>query len=34
MPRPRTLDVISVPEFGGIVRRIRGHFNATSGVEA
>jgi NitT/TauT family transport system ATP-binding protein len=34
MPRPRALDVISVPEFGAIVRRIRAHFNATGGVEA
>ena len=34
IPRPRALDVISVPEFGGIVRRIRAHFNAKSGVEA
>jgi len=34
MPRPRGLDVTSVPEFGTIVRRIRAHFNAKSGVEA
>jgi NitT/TauT family transport system ATP-binding protein len=34
IPRPRALDVISVPEFGGIVRRIRAHFNAKNGMEA
>src|SRR5262249_13651393 len=34
MPRPRGLDVTSVPEFGTIVRRIRAHFNAKSGMEA
>ncbi|HEX4803155.1 MAG TPA: ATP-binding cassette domain-containing protein, partial [Myxococcaceae bacterium] len=34
LPRPRGLDVISVPEFGAIVRRIRAHFSAKSGVEA
>src|SRR5262249_31190167 len=34
IPGPRALDLISVPEFGGIVRRIRAHFNAKGGVEA
>ena len=34
IPRPRALDVLSVPEFGGIVRKIRGHFNCKSGIEA
>jgi len=34
IPRPRGLDVISVPEFGGIVSRIRSHFNAKNGMEA
>src|SRR5262249_29062959 len=34
IPRPRALDVLAIPEFGGIVRRIRAHFNARSGIEA
>src|SRR5262252_10677714 len=33
IPRPRALDVLSVPEFGGIVQRIRAHFSA-KGLEA
>jgi NitT/TauT family transport system ATP-binding protein len=34
IPRPRGLDVMAAPEFGGIVRRIRAHFTAKSGMEA
>jgi NitT/TauT family transport system ATP-binding protein len=34
IPRPRALDVLAVPEFGGIVRKIRGHFSCKSGIEA
>jgi NitT/TauT family transport system ATP-binding protein len=31
IPRPRPLDVMATPEFGGIVREIRGHFNGKAG---
>ena len=34
IPRPRALDVLAIPEFAGIVGRIRAHFNARSGIEA
>jgi len=34
IPRPRALDVMAAPEFGGIVRRIRAHFSAKGGIEA
>jgi NitT/TauT family transport system ATP-binding protein len=34
IPRPRALDLVSVPEFGSIVRRIRAHFNAKGGMDA
>ena len=34
IPRPRALDVLSIPEFGGIVHRIRAHFNTKGGLEA
>jgi NitT/TauT family transport system ATP-binding protein len=34
IPRPRALDLLAVPEFGGIVRRIRAHFNAKTGLAA
>src|SRR5216683_1395808 len=34
LPRPRALDVMAAPEFGGIVRRIRAHFSSKGGVEA
>jgi NitT/TauT family transport system ATP-binding protein len=34
IPRPRALDVMAAPEFGGLVRRIRAHFTAKGGVEA
>ena len=28
IPRPRPLDLMATPEFGGLVRRIRAHFNS------
>jgi NitT/TauT family transport system ATP-binding protein len=34
IPRPRTLDVLATPEFGGIVKRIRAQFSAKMGIEA
>jgi len=34
IPRPRALDVMAAPEFGGIVRRIRAHFSSKGGIEA
>ncbi len=34
IPRPRPLDVMAAPEFGGIVRRIRAHFQSKGGLEA
>jgi NitT/TauT family transport system ATP-binding protein len=34
IPRPRALDLMSTPEFGGIVRRIRAHFSCKVGIEA
>jgi len=34
IPRPRTLDVMATPEFGGIVRSIRAYFSTTAVVEA
>jgi len=33
IPRPRSLDLLAAPEFGGIVRRVRAHFTS-KGVEA
>ena len=33
IPRPRSLDLLAAPEFGGIVRRIRAHFSS-KGIEA
>src|SRR5947209_10198370 len=33
IPRPRSLDLLAAPEFGGIVRRIRAHFRS-KGIEA
>jgi NitT/TauT family transport system ATP-binding protein len=33
LPRPRSLDVMSTPEFGAHVRRIRAHFNAKGGID-
>jgi len=32
--RPRSLDLLSAPEFGGIVRRIRAHFSSKGGIDA
>jgi NitT/TauT family transport system ATP-binding protein len=32
-PRPRKLDVMTTPEFGGYVKRIRGHFDAKVGFQ-
>jgi NitT/TauT family transport system ATP-binding protein len=34
MPRPRSLDVTSSPEFGALVKRIRSHFSARTGIDA
>jgi NitT/TauT family transport system ATP-binding protein len=34
IPRPRTLEVLATPEFGGIVQRIRARFTAKSGIDA
>jgi NitT/TauT family transport system ATP-binding protein len=34
LPRPRPLDVMEAPEFGGLVRRIRAHFQVKGSVEA
>jgi NitT/TauT family transport system ATP-binding protein len=34
LPRPRALDMTAAPEFGGMVRRIRAHFDARAGIEA
>ena len=34
MPRPRSLDLLAAPEFGGVVRRIRAHFSSKAGVDA
>src|SRR5213082_4272141 len=34
LPRPRSLEVIGAPEFGAIVRRIRAHFHARTGIDA
>jgi NitT/TauT family transport system ATP-binding protein len=34
MPRPRSLDVTSTPEFGALVKRIRAHFTARPGIDA
>jgi NitT/TauT family transport system ATP-binding protein len=33
LPRPRSLDLMSTPEFGVYARRIRAHFNATGGLD-
>ena len=33
LPRPRSLDVMSSPEFGVYARRIRAHFSATGGLD-
>ena len=33
LPRPRSLDVTTSPEFGSLVRRIRSHFAARAGVD-
>ena len=33
LPRPRTLDIMNVPEFGHYVQRIRAHFTATGAIE-
>jgi NitT/TauT family transport system ATP-binding protein len=33
-PRPRSLDIMSTPEFGEHVRRIRAHFNVKGGIDA
>src|SRR5438270_3705500 len=32
--RPRSLDLLAAPEFGGIVRRIRAHFSSKGGIDA
>jgi NitT/TauT family transport system ATP-binding protein len=34
LPRPRSLDVMNTPEFGGLVKRIRAHFSAQGGLDA
>jgi NitT/TauT family transport system ATP-binding protein len=34
MPRPRSLDATSSPEFGALVKRIRAHFSARTGIDA
>ena len=34
IPRPRPLDVMAAPEFVGIVRRIRTHFQVKGGIDA
>jgi NitT/TauT family transport system ATP-binding protein len=34
MPRPRSLDATSTPEFGALVTRIRAHFSARTGMDA
>ncbi|HEY6002501.1 MAG TPA: ABC transporter ATP-binding protein [Anaeromyxobacter sp.] len=34
MQRPRSLDVTSSPEFGALVKRIRSHFTARTGIDA
>ncbi|HXZ00046.1 MAG TPA: ABC transporter ATP-binding protein [Stellaceae bacterium] len=34
LPRPRSLDVMSTPDFGVLVKRIRAHFNAQGGLDA
>jgi len=34
IPRPRSLDLLVGPEFGGIVRRIRAHFSSKGGAFA
>ncbi len=34
LPRPRSLDVMSTPDFGAAVKRIRAHFNARGGLVA
>ena len=34
LPRPRSLDVMSTPEFGAYARRIRAHFNALGALDA
>jgi len=33
MPRPRPLEVMEAPEFGGLVRRIRAHFQVKGGID-
>jgi NitT/TauT family transport system ATP-binding protein len=34
LPRPRALDVMNTPEFGGLVKRIRAHFSAQGGLDS
>jgi NitT/TauT family transport system ATP-binding protein len=34
IPRPRSLDVMVTPAFGGYAQRIRAHFNAIGGLDA
>jgi NitT/TauT family transport system ATP-binding protein len=34
LPRPRSLDVMNTPEFGGLVKRIRAHFSAQGGLDS
>jgi len=34
LKRPRSLDVMNTPEFGGLVKRIRAHFSAQGGLDA
>jgi NitT/TauT family transport system ATP-binding protein len=34
LPRPRSLDVMSTPEFGAYARRIRAHFKALGALDA
>jgi len=33
LPRPRSLDIMSTPEFGTHVRRIRAHFSSSGGLD-
>jgi NitT/TauT family transport system ATP-binding protein len=33
LERPRALDITTTPEFGALVRRIRGHFTVTAGAD-
>jgi NitT/TauT family transport system ATP-binding protein len=34
IPRPRSLDLMGAPDFGGLVGRIRAHFHAKGGLDA